>query len=98
MTAGEKMSDTETAILTKEDIISLVKDFIVNNFLFGQEDEPINDSDSFLGKGIIDSTGILELIDFAEESYGINIDDNELIPENLDSLDNISRFILFKKG
>lgn len=85
-------------VITKEGIITSVKEFIVNNFLFGQEDDPISENDSFMGKGIIDSTGILELIDFAEETYGISINDNELLPENLDSLDNISRFIVFKKG
>ena len=91
------MSDTAPSILSKEGVISSVKEFIVNNFLFGQEDEPIAENDSFMEKGIIDSTGILELIDFAEETYGISIEDNELLPENLDSLDNISRFILSKK-
>ena len=59
--------------------------------------EEIAIEDSFMENGIIDSTGILELIDFTEETYGISINDNELLPENLDSLDNISRFILSKK-
>jgi len=90
------MSDIVIIKLTRGEIIAAVKGFIINNFLFGQEDEPIGEKDSFMGKGIIDSTGILELIDFTEETYGINIEDNELLPENLDSLDNISRFILSK--
>ena len=62
------MSDTAPSILSKEGVISSVKEFIVNNFLFGQEDEPIAENDSFMEKGIIDSTGILELIDFTEET------------------------------
>ena len=95
------MSDTIDAVekkVTKEEIITSVKQFIVDNFMFGNESEEIANNDSFMENGIIDSTGILELIDFTEETYGISIDDNELIPENLDSLDNISRFILLKKG
>lgn len=92
------MSDTAASVLNKEKVMAGVKEFIINNFLFGQEDEPIAEKDSFMGKGIIDSTGILELIDFTEETYSISIEDNELLPENLDSLDNISRFILYKRA
>lgn len=90
--------DVEEKKVTKKEIITLVKQFIVDNFMFGNESEMVSNDGSFMENGIIDSTGILELIDFTEETYGISIKDNELIPENLDSLDNISKFILFKKG
>ena len=53
--------------------------------------------ESFMENGVIDSTGILELIEYAEETFGISIEDDELIPENLDSLENISGFIISKK-
>lgn len=92
------MSDTVEIIITKDEIMKSVNQFIVDNFMFGNESETIAKDDSFMENGIIDSTGILELIDFTEETYGISIEDNELIPENLDSLNNISRFILLKKG
>ena len=95
------MADTMDVVekkVTKEEIIISVKKFIIDNFMFGSESEMVANKDSFMENGIIDSTGILELIDFAEETYGISIDDNELIPENLDSLDNISRFLVLKKG
>ncbi len=88
----------ETTRETKERVIADVKQFIIDNFMFGNESEKISTEESFMENGIIDSTGILELIDFTEETYGISIEDNELLPENLDSLDNISRFILLKKG
>ena len=94
------MADTIDVVekkVTKEEIIASVKKFIIDNFMFGNESEMVANEDSFMENGIIDSTGILELIDFAEETYEISIDDNELLPENLDSLDNISRFILSKK-
>ena len=71
---------------------SQVRDFIVENFLFGDE-TAVKENTSFLEQGIIDSTGILELVMFLEETYGIKIEDEELIPENLDSLINIARFI-----
>lgn len=73
-----------------------VKQFVVDNFLFG--DGSILDSEtSFLNESIIDSTGILELIMFLEETFDVTIEDQELIPENLDSLNNIQGFIETKK-
>lgn len=73
-----------------------VKAFIVSNFLFGQEGTGIADTQSFLESGIIDSTGLLELIAFVEEKYGISVGDREMVPDNLDSLQNISQFIARK--
>ena len=75
------------------DIKEDVKQFIVNNFLFGVQEDTLKDSASFLENGILDSTGILELIQYIEENYKINVEDNELVPENLDSLNNVTEFI-----
>ena len=76
---------------------SAVKDelrqFIIDNFMVGNEDEDISDSDSFMEKGIVDSTGVLELASFVEEKYEFSIEDDEMLPENLDSIDNLSKFI-----
>ncbi|MGE0463574.1 MAG: acyl carrier protein [Vicinamibacterales bacterium] len=74
-------------------IASEVKAFIVSNFLFGQEGPGFSDDQSFLESGIINSTGLLELVSFVEQRYGIAIADRELVPENLDSLRNVSQFI-----
>lgn len=73
-----------------------IRAFIIENFLFGSADNPFSDDDSFLETGIIDSTGVLELIEFIESSFSIAIDDAELIPENLDSLNNLDKFIKSK--
>lgn len=75
-----------------------IKEFVITNFLFGDLEQSFTDDDSFLSKGIIDSTGILELINFIEEEYGIVIEDEETIPDNLDSLNNISLFIEKKQN
>ena len=75
----------------------IVKNFIVENFLFG-EDDGFDGADSFREKGIIDSTGILELITFLEEKFEIRIEDDEIIPENLDSLAGIDEFLIAKKS
>ncbi len=80
-----------------EDVKKQVRDYVVENFLFGDTDVEFSDSDSFMEQGILDSTGILELILFLEETFGIKIEDDELVPENLDSLENIARFVKEKK-
>jgi len=78
------MQDTE--------IKSKLREFIKNNFLLGN-DANLKDDDSFMGKGIVDSTGILEVVSFVEENFAIKIADEELLPENLDSIDNLVKFI-----
>jgi len=70
--------------------------FILDNFLYGQDDGILGDDISFLEKGIIDSTGVLELVSFIEETYGISVDDEDLIPDNFDSLNKLSSFIAQK--
>ena len=73
-----------------------LRQFIVDNFLFGKEDAPLANSDSLLEQGIIDSTGVLELVGFLEQKYGITVQDEELVPENLDSIDRLIRFVSHK--
>jgi acyl carrier protein len=72
-----------------------IRKFIMENFILDEEIN-LSEEDSLLEKGIIDSTGVLELVAFIEETYQFKIQDEELIPENLDSIGNISRFILNK--
>jgi acyl carrier protein len=67
--------------------------FVVDNFLFGCQTTRLADDDSFLEKGIIDSTGILELVAFVEGRYQIRVEDRELIPDNLDSINRLAEFI-----
>ena len=75
---------------------SEIKAFIVDNFLFGQGGDAVTNEQSFLESGIIDSTGLLELVSFVEERYAISIADRELMPENLDSVKNLSQFVARK--
>ena len=74
-----------------------IKDFVVTNFLFGDAGTLQNDT-SFLSSGIIDSTGMLEMIMFLENTYDIKIEPAEMIPDNLDSVDRIVQFLGRKKG
>ncbi len=73
----------------------IVRLFIVDNFLFG-DDSRMVEGTSFLESGIIDSTGMLELVSFLEERFGIRVEDEEFVPDNLDSLQNLSAYIARK--
>ena len=77
-------------------IENTVKQFVVDNFLFG-DGSILNSDTSFLDEAIIDSTGILELIMYLEETFDVTIEDEELVPENLDSLSNIQNFVQTKQ-
>jgi acyl carrier protein len=79
------------------DSLTKVREFVVENFLLG-DGQLLKEDTSFMQEGIIDSTGILELVFFLEESFGINVADDELVPENMDSLRNIAGYIDRKLG
>ena len=74
---------------------TIIRNFIVTTFLFGDASQ-LRDDTSFLDGGIIDSTGILELVMFLEGTFAIKIAQEEMLPENLDSINNIERFLTEK--
>jgi len=78
------------------DNISKIRAFIFENFLFDAKDDELQNDTSFLDQGIIDSTGVLELVDWLEEEFSMSVDDEELIPENLDSVNFLSAYIARK--
>ena len=77
-----------------------LRTFIVDSFMFGDTSDQFSfsDDDSFIERGIVDSTGILELVSFVEETYSIQIDDEELVPDNLDSILRLAAFIERKRS
>ncbi len=75
-----------------------VRQYILENFLFTTDSSQLGLDESFLGRGLIDSTGMLEVILFLEESFGVKVADDEMIPENLDSVNRIAAFVERKKG
>ena len=79
-------------IVGRDEFIKIIREFINGNFLFGNNGD-LKEETSFLENGIIDSTGILELIAFLEEKFGISVDDEEIVPENMDSLKNLAAFL-----
>jgi acyl carrier protein len=74
-----------------------IRQFVVRNFLFGK-DNGLTDNASFLEQGIIDSTGVLELVAFVESDFGIKVDDTELVPDNFDSIDAVAAYLEKKAG
>ncbi|HEY4338389.1 MAG TPA: acyl carrier protein [Steroidobacteraceae bacterium] len=76
-----------------QDIKNTVRQYILDNFLMGDAGGGLADDQSFLDHHIIDSTGFIELVTFLESTYRIRIQDEEMIPENLDSLNSIGRFV-----
>jgi acyl carrier protein len=83
-----KEEDMETVVVK-----DTLREFIFENFLVGLRKNELNDTDSFLEKGIIDSTGVLELVAFVEQTFGFEVEDEELLPDNFDSLNRLQAYI-----
>jgi acyl carrier protein len=79
--------------MNHSDIKSKILAFIKKNFLLGADTVILGDDESFIEKGIIDSTGVLELVTFIEETFNFKVNDEELIPSNLDSLNKLTTFV-----
>ncbi|MFM9961588.1 MAG: acyl carrier protein [Planctomycetaceae bacterium] len=70
-----------------------VRGFVTDNFLFGRKNVSLAGDDSLLEQGLIDSTGVLELVSFIENKFEIKVDDDDLVPDNLDSINRLIAFI-----
>ena len=77
----------------KQDILVAVRRFIGENFLFRDDGDAIRDDQSLLDAGIIDSTGVLELVCYLETTFDIEVQDDEMLPENLDSIRAIANYV-----
>lgn len=75
-----------------------VREFLTDNFPLSGDATELDRDESLIGAGVIDSTGVLEVIGFVEERYGVEIADEEVLPENLDSIASIGRFVAGKLG
>jgi acyl carrier protein len=75
-----------------------LRDFICANYLFGDAERVPCDQESLIGTGVIDSTGVLELIEFLEDHFRIHVLETETVPQNLDSISNLTRFVMAKLG
>ncbi|RKX27300.1 MAG: acyl carrier protein [Candidatus Zixiibacteriota bacterium] len=82
------MTTTDTATIRNK-----LRQFIAETFFIGEGSDDLADADSFMENGVIDSTGILELTSFLEERFEITVEDDDMIPDNLDSIDNLVRYL-----
>ena len=73
-----------------------IVDFVVGNYLFGDAARMPDDEDSLVEGGVIDSTGILELIEYLESHFGVNVSETETVPENLGRIANLTKFVVGK--
>ena len=74
-----------------------IRGYIVENYLLG-DDEGLDTEESLLDAGIVDSTGVVELVAFIESMFGIDIDDDEMVADNFDSIDRLTQFVLKKRN
>jgi len=77
------------------EVRAVIASFIRSHFVY-DDSKILSDDESFLSSGILDSTGVLELIAFLEETYHVHFDDEELVAENFDSLSRLTRFMVSK--
>ena len=75
-----------------------VRQFVIDNFLFGEGEAQLSNDDSFLEKGLVDSMGILTLVAFVQDKYAVTVPDEDLVPENWDSVKRIARFVQGKSS
>jgi acyl carrier protein len=81
-----------------DNIETQIKDYISRNLLFSNKGYKYPDTTSFLEEGIVDSQGVMELVLFVEDSFGVIVEDLEIIPDNFDSVCNLAGYIRRKKG
>lgn len=75
-----------------------IREYIADNFLFSDNGYQLSDDVSFLEEAIVDSTGVLELVLFVEETFGITVEDDEILPENFDSVSQLAAYVRHKMG
>ena len=76
----------------------ILRKYILENYLFTDDESELDNNDSFLDLGIIDSTGIMEVVLFIEMEFDIEVDDEDLLPENLDTINNLVKFIATRQA
>jgi len=84
--------------MTEMDERAAIRQFIIEDLLFGAQSNQLDDDTSLTASGVLDSTGVIELVTFIESHFGVHVADEELLPENLDSVSRITVFVLHKRG
>ncbi|GAC1453956.1 MAG: hypothetical protein PVSMB4_14630 [Ktedonobacterales bacterium] len=93
---ADEMTGTATGVAAPTDAAGIrqaIREFVRMNFLFDGSEGELDDYTSFMEEGIVDSTGVLELVLFVEESWGLTVDHEDLLPENFDSVDALASYV-----
>jgi len=85
-------------MMTELDVQKEIRKFIIENFLFGDEAAAPRPEQSLVESGLVDSTGVLDVAAFLDKHFGVIVEDDELVAENFDSIQSISRFVVRKTG
>ena len=75
-----------------------IRDFIAQNLLFSDNGFQYDDDDSFLQEGIVDSVGVMDLVSFVEENFKVAVDDQEIVPNNFDSVNKVAQYVRSKQA
>ena len=78
----------------KEDLVNRIREFIVNNFLLGEDDGSLNIDSSLLEQGVIDSTGVIELVSFVEDDLEVEVPDSDVVPAHFGSISALADYVL----
>lgn len=79
-------------------IETLIRSYVLENFLFTDDQGQLQNNASFLEEGIVDSTGVLELVMFVEDTFGVTVEDDEIVPENFDSVQCLAHYVRLRTG
>jgi acyl carrier protein len=96
--AGNQRQGPKSGEAVETQIRAELTEFTVMNYLFGDMTRVPQDADTLVEEGIIDSTGILELIEFLESRFGIEVSEAETVPENLGSISSLTRYVMSKRS
>lgn len=84
--------------MARQDIAKIIRSFIVDNFLYMRPDFELNNGSPLLAEGIVDSMGVMELVEFIEASFEVRVEDEEVTEDNLGTLKSITDFVVAKGG
>jgi acyl carrier protein len=88
------MAEQVTGVLSPDEIREQIREFLVMNFRYDGENFEVGDDTSLLGSDTLDQTGVLELVLFVEEAYGFDVDEADLTPENFDTVNNVTAYVV----
>lgn len=79
--------------MNKDQIVTRIRAFVEENFLYMRPDMELANDESLMGKGVVDSMGVMEMIEFLEEEFGVVVDDDDITEENLGTIDRIAEYV-----